>query len=33
MQSIRHGLFDNGYDPTDRILVKLDAFYRIALIA
>jgi hypothetical protein len=33
MQPVRHGLFDNGYDPTDRNVVKLDAFHRIALIA
>ncbi len=32
MQSIRHGLFDNGYDPTNEIFVKLDALHRIALI-
>ena len=33
MQPIRDGLFDNGYDATDRSVVKLDAFHRIALIA
>ena len=32
MQSSRHGSFDDGYDPADGSVVKLDAFDRIALI-